>query len=306
MIDIGLMIEGQDGVNWARWQRLARAVEAAGYDGLYRSDHFTNPDGPHRDALELWTSLTWLATNTARIAFGPLVAPVSFRDPVIAAWTAAAIDALSPGRLRLGLGAGWMEREHEEFGFPLLDVEARFRRFAEALEVVTRLLRREDPVSFSGEFYELMDAELMPNPARLNRIPLVVGGNGPQRTLPLAARYADEWNGTFLTADDFRERSRLLDDLLREEGREPREVRRTLMTRVVFGRGEEQVASRLAGERADELRATGRIVGTTEEVREQVRELEAAGVDGIRLQWVDDLDDVEGVMALGRALKADA
>ena len=88
----------------------------------------------HLDALELWTSLTWLATNTSRIAFGPVVAPVSFRDPRIAAWTAAAIDGLSPGRLRFGLGAGWMVREHEEWGFDLLDLDSRFHRFTESLE----------------------------------------------------------------------------------------------------------------------------------------------------------------------------
>ena len=142
MIDVGLMIEGQLGVNWPRWQRLARVAEDAGYAGLYRSDHFTEPEGPHLDALELGTSLTWLATNTSRISFGPVVAPVSFRDPRIAAWQAAAIHGLAPGRLRFGLGAGWMEREHEEWGFDLLGLDARFQRFTEALEIVTRLLRR--------------------------------------------------------------------------------------------------------------------------------------------------------------------
>jgi F420-dependent oxidoreductase-like protein len=304
VIDVALMIEGQDGVNWGRWQRIAKAVEGAGYAGLYRSDHFTNPDGDHLDALELWTSLTWLATNTSRIAFGPLVSPVSFRDPRISAWTAAAIDGLSPGRLRLGLGAGWMDREHEEFGFDLLDVDARFRRLREALEVVTRFLHSEGPVSFSGEFYELSDAEFMPNPVRTGRIPIVIGGNGPRRTLPLAARYADEWNGVGLAADRFRERTRLLDELAREEGRQPAEIRRSLMTRVIFGRDEEQLAQRLNGASADEVRAAGRIVGTAAEIPAQLRELEAAGVQGVMLQWVDDLDDIEGIEALGRAARS--
>jgi F420-dependent oxidoreductase-like protein len=301
MIDIALMIEGQNGVTWERWQRLARAVEAAGYAGLHRSDHFTNPMDDHRDALELWTSLTWLATNTERIAFGPLVAPVSFRQPVIAAWTAAAIDQLAPGRLRLGLGAGWMEREHEEFGFDLLAVDARFRRFTEALEVITLLLRRQGPVSYSGEFYTLRDAEFMPNPIRRGYIPLVIGGNGPRRTLPLAARFGDEWNGVGLTIDAFQERSRLLDELLREQGRKPEDVRRSIMTRVIFGRDDAQLAARLQGENANEHRANGHIVGTAEEIAEQLRALDAAGVQGVMLQWLDDLDDIEGIEALGRA-----
>lgn len=303
MIDVNLMIEGQMGVTWPRWQRIARAAEAAGFDGLYRSDHFTDPEGPHLEALELWTSLTWVAAQTSRIAFGPVVAPVSYRDPRIMAWQAAAIHALAPGRLRLGLGAGWNEREHEEFGFDLLGIDARFRRFTEALEVVTRLVREEGPVSFSGEFYELDGAEFVPNPVSFGTLPIVIGGNGPKRTLPLAARFADEWNGVYLNADGFRERIALLDDLLRDEGRNPAEVKRTLMTRVIFGKDEEQLAERLDGESADELRAAGRIVGTATEIPEQLRALEAAGVQGVMLQWVDDLDDIEGIEALGRAAK---
>ncbi len=194
-----------------------------------------------------------------------------------------------------------MEREHEEFGFPLLDIDARFRRFAEALEVVTLLLRHEGPVSFSGEFYELHDAEFVPNPASRGRIPLVVGGGGPRRTLPLAARYADEWNVVSLTPDAFRERSQLLDALTRDAGRQPEEIKRTLMTRVIFGRDEAQLAERLAGESVDDLRAAGRIVGTADQIPAQLRELQAAGVQGVMMQWLDGLDDIEGIEALGRA-----
>jgi alkanesulfonate monooxygenase SsuD/methylene tetrahydromethanopterin reductase-like flavin-dependent oxidoreductase (luciferase family) len=110
--EVAIMIEGQDGLDWPRWQRLARTVEDSGYAGLFRSDHFTNPTGPKLDALELWSSLTWLADNTNSIEFGPLVSPVSFRHPVITAWTASTVDSLAGGRLRLGIGAGWQEREH--------------------------------------------------------------------------------------------------------------------------------------------------------------------------------------------------
>jgi alkanesulfonate monooxygenase SsuD/methylene tetrahydromethanopterin reductase-like flavin-dependent oxidoreductase (luciferase family) len=301
VIDVGLMLECQDGVNWPRWQRIARAVEEAGYAGLYRSDHFTNPDGPHLDALELWTSLTWLATHTSRISFGPVVAPVSFRDPRIMAWQAASVHTLAPGRLRLGLGAGWSLREHGEWGFDLLDLDSRFLRYQEGLEIVTRLVRSEGPVSFAGQFYPLQNAELVPNPVSLGALPIVIGGNGPRRTLPLAARFADEWNGVYLTIDGFRERSQLLDRLLRDEGRRPEDLRRTLMTRVIFGKDEAELTARLAGEDADELRAAGRIVGTAKEIPEQIWALEAAGVQGVMLQWVDDLDDVEGIAALGRA-----
>jgi alkanesulfonate monooxygenase SsuD/methylene tetrahydromethanopterin reductase-like flavin-dependent oxidoreductase (luciferase family) len=129
MVDVDVMIEGQDGVNWDRWKRIAHTVEDSGYDGLFRSDHFTGPEGPYRDSLELWTSLTWLADNTDRIDFGSLVSPLSFRDPVFTARMAKDVDNLSDGRLHLGLGTGWQEREHEAFGYDLLDLSDRFDRF---------------------------------------------------------------------------------------------------------------------------------------------------------------------------------
>ncbi len=115
---------------------MAGAVERLGFAGLYRSDHFTNENPPDRDSLELWISLAWLASHTQRIEFGPLVTPLSFRNPALTARMAAAVDDLSGGRLVLGLGTGWQEREHTNYGFDLLELPARFDRFEEGLEVV--------------------------------------------------------------------------------------------------------------------------------------------------------------------------
>ena len=107
MLEIAIMLEGQNGLNWSHWQRLAEAVEQLGFAGLYRSDHYTNASPPDKDSLELWVSLTWLASHTNRIEFGPLVSPVSFRHPTMTARMATAVDDLSGGRLTLGVGAGW-------------------------------------------------------------------------------------------------------------------------------------------------------------------------------------------------------
>src|SRR5260221_13063670 len=117
--EIALMIEGQDGLNWDCWQGIARTAEDAGFVGLYRSDHFTNPRGPYKDSLECWTSLTWLASHTSRLDFGPLVSPVSFRHPSMLVRMAAAVDELSGGRLQFGIGAGWQEREHTNYSYHL-------------------------------------------------------------------------------------------------------------------------------------------------------------------------------------------
>ncbi len=301
-MDIALMIEGQQGLTWPRWQGIAQAVEASGFAGLYRSDHFVERDGPAVAALDTWASLAWLASHTERIQFGPVVSPLSFRNPVTTAWTAAAIDDLSGGRLRLGLGAGWQEREHESFGFDLLDLDGRFTRFEEGLEVVTRLLRSDEPVSFSGEFFTLKDAALLPRPARAGGPPIVIGGNGPRRTLPLAARFADEWNGVFVSPETFAERSARLDDLIRAEGRQPGDVRRTLMTRVVFGEDQASIEAQLAGADRADLESRGALIGGANEIRERLAAFAAVGVETIMLQWIDRMDDVAGIEALGRAV----
>ena len=301
MLEVAIMVEGQEGIGWDRWRRLARAVEDLGYAGLYRSDHFPNRrTGSYQDALELWSSLTWLADNTRRIEFGPLVSPVSFRHPVITAWQASAVDGLAGGRLRLGLGAGWQEWEHETFGFDLLDVDRRFARFEEGLEIVTRLLRNKEPVSFEGEFYRLRDALIMPPSPRPGGPPIVIGGNGPRRTLPLVTRYADEWNAVFVTADEFAKLDARLDESLREADRAPELVRRTLMTRAVFGRTEADVNRKLDGIPRDQLEPAV-LAGTTGEVVERLGRLSEAGVQRVMLQWLE-VDDVDGLEAMAHSV----
>jgi F420-dependent oxidoreductase-like protein len=302
-MDISIMIEGQDGLTWSKWQRLARAVEDLGFAGLFRSDHYTNPSPPDKPSLELWVSLTWLASHTERIAFGPLVTPASFRHPSMTARMAAGVDDLSRGRLRLGLGAGWQEREHRMFGRALLDVGPRFDRYREYLEVVTRLLQSDDPVSFEGEYYTLREAILLPRPQRPGGPPITVGGNGRKRTLPLAAEFADEWNAVYCTPARWTDLNARLDRLLATQGRDPDEVRRTMMTGIVFGEDESALRARLAsrGQSAQEARENGAIVGTPGAVRDQLGALMDAGLDGVMLQWLD-LDDVDGLASFSQAV----
>lgn len=306
MIEVAIMVEGQNGLSWPKWQRLARAVEDLGFIGLYRSDHYTNADPPDKDALELWISLAWLASHTQRIQFGPLVSPVSFRHPTMTARMAAAVDDLSGGRLVLGLGAGWQEREHTNYGWDLLDIDSRFARFEEGLEVISRLLQSDVPVDYSGSFYRLREGILLPRPTRPGGPPILIGGNGQRRTLPLVARYAAEWNAVYILPDEFSKLSAELDVLLGQYGREPRQVRRSLMTGCVFGRDraevERKVEARTQGKRtADDLRRHGVVVGAPAEFRQQLAVLEQAGVQRVMLQWLD-LDDLDGLEALAGAI----
>jgi F420-dependent oxidoreductase-like protein len=303
MLEIAIMLEGQDGLTWPRWQKIAAAVEDLGFAGLYRSDHFTNMDAPDKDSLELWVSLTWLASHTRRIEFGPLVSPVSFRHPALTARMAAAVDDLSGGRLILGLGAGWQEREHHLFGFDLLDMKARFARFEEGLEVITRLLESDEPVTFEGKFYQLRGATLLPRPTRPGGPHILIGGNGEKRTLPLVVKYADEWNAVFLAAGELTRLNTRLDELLTTKGRKPGSVRRSMMTGLRFGRTKRELDKELArgSHMAKELRKRGLVVGVGEEIKEQLAELEKAGLQRVMLQWMD-LDDLKGLEVLAKVV----
>jgi F420-dependent oxidoreductase-like protein len=293
-MEVSIMIEGQEGLSWPRWQRMARATEDLGFYGLFRSDHFTAPEGPIVDQLETWTSLGWLSANTRRIAFGTLVSPISFRHPSILSWQASAVDALSCGRLRLGLGAGWQKREHEAFGFDLLGMDDRFKRYEEGIQVVKALTRSTEPVSFEGEYYSLKDAMLTPRSPRSDGPPLIIGGNGPKRTLPLAAKYADEWNAVNRTPEEYRELSARLDELLQEEGREPESVKRTMMTRSVISESDAQVRSKIEDDVRERLLARGGVIGTPGEIVDILGRHAEAGIQGIVVQWMD-MDDISGL-----------
>jgi F420-dependent oxidoreductase-like protein len=298
-MDLAINIEAQQGLTWPRWQRLAQAVEDFGFAGLYRSDHFTDPDGPYQDSLELWTALTWLASHTRRIEFGPLVTPVSFRHPVFTARMALAVDDLSQGRLRLGVGAGWQEREHRLFGFDLLDLPDRMERFEESLEVLCLLMRQDEPANFDGRFYHLEDAQLLPRPQRRCGPPLVIGGNGIKITLPLAARYANEWNGVFLPAARFAELNARLTELVEEQGRSADSVRRTLMTNITFGRDDADLKAKLGGKNRADWLTGGSLVGTGSEIIDQLGKLHDSGVQRVMLQWLDQTD-IDGLEALAK------
>ena len=303
MLEIAIMIEGQNGLNWSRWQNIVRLVEELGFIGLYRSDHFTNMSPPDRYSLELWVSLTWLACNTKRIEFGPLVSPVSFRHPAQTARMSAAVDDLSNGRLTLGLGAGWQEREHQLFGFDLMDARPRFDRFEEGLQVITGLLKSDTPLSFDGVYYQLHEATLLPRPLRAGGPRILIGGDGPKRTPKLVAQFAHEWNAMFLTAEKFKKANARIDAALNTAGRDLTSVRRSMMTGCIFGHNDAALREKIEarGRTREELQQRGIILGSTDEVREQLQLLDEAGLQRIMLQWLD-LDDLAGLEALAKSV----
>lgn len=303
MLEIAVMIEGQNGLTWPRWQKIARLVEDLGFVGLFRSDHFTNSQPPDIESLELWTSLTWLAGSTRRIEFGPLVTPFSFRHPVHTARMAAAVDDLSGGRLILGLGAGWNRREHDLFGFDLMEPKSRFDRFEEGMQVVTSLLQSDEPVTFEGQYYQVRGATLLPRPERTGGPRILIGGSGIKRTLSYVVRYASEWNCVSRLPEDFASLNGRLSERLTTAGRKPDSVRRSMMTGCVFGRDEAALKRKIDyyGRTLQEVQQGGAVAGGISEIREQLRALEEVGLQRIMLQWLD-LDDLESLEALAKGI----
>lgn len=311
MTQLSIMIEGQDGLTWPHWKTIVEAVDSLGFAGLMRSDHYTNADPPNRDSLEMIVSQVYLADHSKNVHFGPMVAPFSFREPTMLARQAAAIDDLSGGRFIIGMGAGWQEREHNMFGFNLASMKERMDRFEEGCEVVTQLLKSDEPVSFEGKYYNLREAILLPRPQRPGGPQILIGGSGPQRTMPLVARYADIWNGVYMSKQDFSDRSKLLDQLLVEQGRKPEDVKRTMMMGVIFGRTREDLEKwlsrpqyqnrpELEGKTIDEkmtfFQGRGLLIGNGEEIAAQIKGWADLGLEEIMTQWFQ-LDDIATLRA---------
>jgi alkanesulfonate monooxygenase SsuD/methylene tetrahydromethanopterin reductase-like flavin-dependent oxidoreductase (luciferase family) len=178
-------------VPWPEYLDLARRAEEAGYDSVWVGDHllYDLPDGSTRGPYEAWTTLAAIAAVTERVEIGPLVASTSFHAPAMLAKHAATVDAISRGRLIVGLGAGWNRREFDAFGFPY---DRRVSRFAEALAIIAPLLR-EGRTTYHGEFYDVDDCVLDPRPVREGGPPIMVGSNSP-RMLSIALPVVDSWN----------------------------------------------------------------------------------------------------------------
>jgi F420-dependent oxidoreductase-like protein len=295
------MIEGQEGVSWQDWCALAEACERHGVGTLFRSDHYiSQADEDGNVAHDAWTTIAALAARTTRLRFGTLVSPATFRAPALLANAAATADHVSGGRIELGLGAGWMEREHRAYGFPFPETGVRVEMLAEQLEIVHRLWT-EERVVFRGRHYVLEDAPALPKPVQRPRPRLIVGGSGGRGTVEPALRFADEYNTPFLSPEDAAAIRRKVPSL-----------RFSVMTGFLVGETRDDLR-----ERARELYerrpreqpfddwlaayAERSVVGSVEEVVERLREFERAGCDRVMLQHLLHTD-LEPVRLLGEAV----
>jgi F420-dependent oxidoreductase-like protein len=213
-------------IGWKEMSAIWREADSAGFfDAGWLFDHFYPPRGPIRPMLEAWSLLASLAAITERLRLGVMVSSNTFRHPALLAHMSATVDNVSNGRLAIGLGAGWHEDEHAAFGIELGSASERWERLAEALEIIDGLLT-EEVFSFAGRHFQIADAKLATKCVQRPRPPLVVGGIGPKRTLPLVARWADHWNYFNPTEppEVLREYHERLERLCEEVGRDPEEI----------------------------------------------------------------------------------
>jgi F420-dependent oxidoreductase-like protein len=295
------MIEGQEGVTWDDWVRLAGLAEANGFEGLFRSDHYTAIIRERAGALDAWTTLAGLATVTSRIRLGTLVSPATFRHPSVLARMAVTVDHISRGRVELGMGAGWYEREHVEHGFPFLDAKARFELFAEQVEVVVRSFT-EETFDHAGPAYELRNQNALPKPLQQPHPPLVLGGTVRPRFAALAARWATEVNTLGASLAELRARKERLDRACAAAGRDPATLGFSVMTACFVGEDRAEAVERVArflsvqGRDADpaallDERADRWLAGSVEEVAARIEELREIGVTRLFLQHLNHDDD---------------
>jgi F420-dependent oxidoreductase-like protein len=298
-----IFIEPQQGASYDQQLRMAQTVEALGFDALFRSDHFLTMGG---DGLpgptDAWVTLAALARETTRIRLGTLVTSATFRLPGVLAIQVAEVDAMSGGRVELGLGAGWYDAEHRAYGIPFPPLGERFERLEEQFAILTGLWDTPpgQTFDFKGRHYTLENSPALPKPTQQPRPPLIVGGGGPSRTPRLAATYAAEFNLAFRSLADTEEQFARVRAACEQHGRDPETLRLSAAQVVCCGADEAEFERRAAniGRKPAELRTNG-VAGTPKEVVAGIRAFGDIGAETVYLQ-VLDLDDLDHLELLAK------
>jgi F420-dependent oxidoreductase-like protein len=298
-VSLRIFTEPQFGATYDDQLAVAREAEALGYDAFFRSDHYLTmgPGLGEPGPTDAWITLAGLARETERIRLGTLVTAATFRLPGPLAISVAQVDAMSGGRVELGLGSGWFEEEHRAYGIPFPPLGERFAKLEEQLAIITGLWQTPvgERFSFAGTHYTLTDSPALPKPVQSPRPPVIVGGWGRKRTPALAARFADEFNLPFAPLADVRPQIDAAVAACEAAGRDPATMTWSAALVLCCGEDEETFRKRAAaiGQEPDQLRSTG-AAGTVAEVTERLGAYVEAGIERIYLQTLDlaDLDHI--------------
>jgi F420-dependent oxidoreductase-like protein len=300
-MELCIFTEPQQGASYDDQLAQAQATERLGFDGWFRSDHFLamGDTDPLPGPTDAWVTLAGLARETSRIRLGTLVSSATFRHPSLLAIQVAQVDAMSGGRVELGLGTGWFAEEHAAYGIPF--PAKRFGLLEEQLKIVTGLWSTPpgEHYDFAGEHYTLAHSPALPKPVQ-QHVPIIIGGAGQQRTPAIAARFATEFNLGFRSEDAV---VRAFDGVRRaceQIGRDPATLQTTVALPTVVASSDADYLRRLAaiGEDADTF-AEVNIAGSPDAAVEKLLRLRELGADRVYLQLVDlrDLEHLEVIAA---------
>lgn len=305
-MELRIFTEPQQGASYEDLLAVARVAEEEGFGAFFRSDHYlkmgdvSGLPGPS----DAWVTLAGLARDTTRIRLGTLLTAATFRLPGPLAISVAEVDAMSGGRVELGLGAGWFDDEHTAYGIPFPPLAERFERLEEQLSIITGLWSTPlgATFDFAGKHYELRDSPALPKPVQSPHPPIIVGGHGPRVTPRLAARFADEFNVPFAPYDAARRQFELVDAAAEALGRDPSSITRSVALVVCCGQDDAEVARRAAriGREPGELAENG-LAGTPEQLIAKIATYDDLGVERIYLQ-VLDLADLDHLRLLAAAV----
>lgn len=278
---LGLLAESEEGLDWTSWRATCAAAERLGFESVWLSDHLASAWADNRHGLDAWVALSVAAAETRRVRLGPLVSPITFRQPALVARMAEALHDLSQSRFVLGLGLGWNTDEHARFGIPFPPLPQRRVLLEDGIVCIRRVL--------GGQ-----------------HVPLLIGGTGPRSTLPLVARYADEWNLTTTSLELYQARSSQLAELCHQVGRDPSAIGRSIAAGCLIGRDDKELGTRAgrlrkrvpalarAAEQVDSVVGTARgmgwVAGTPSQIVATLRPLADAGV-GLAILGHYDLED---------------
>jgi F420-dependent oxidoreductase-like protein len=297
-MDLRIFTEPQFGATYDEQLRLARASEDAGFDAYFRSDHLLSFMGHGEPGpTDTWTTLAGLARETSRIRLGTLVTSMTFRHPGMLALSVTQVDAMSGGRVELGLGAGWFDGEHEAFGIPFPPMRERFERLEEQLEILTGLWTTPPGTKFDfpGKHYQLSGNPALPRPTQQPHPPVIVGGLGAKTTPRLAARFASEFNVPFAPLDDVRRINANVDEACTAAGRDPASLRRSMALTICIGRDDAELARRADAIGRPLAHLRDQLAGTPSEIVDRIGAIGELGLTRVYLQTLDirDLDQID-------------
>ncbi|MCC4247359.1 MULTISPECIES: LLM class F420-dependent oxidoreductase [Microbacterium] len=299
-----LFTEPQQGFSYDDQLAFARSAETHGLDGFFRSDHYLRSgDGdPLPGPTDAWTTLAGLARETSRIRLGTLVSSVTFRVPGILAIQVAQVDAMSGGRVELGLGTGWFAAEHAAYGIPF--PARRFDLLEEQLAIVTGLWSTpiSETFSFEGAHYRLDAAPALPKPVQ-SPLPVIVGGGGPRRTPALAARFATEFNIGFVAEEIVAEKFAGVRAACEQFERDPATLKLSVALPTIVGADDSAIERRLAaiGQTREQFDNGANLIGRPDEIAAKVERLRALGAGRVYFQLLD-LRDVDHADEIGTDL----